>query len=204
MKTTDYWTDDKDGYLERNRHLDPAGLEDFFGKALDGIPWREKRRIKSVCEYGCNVGLNLSALKNHFTGADKYGFDLNFEALCIANNIDGVAAEYGNLLELPSVAEYDLVLTKGLLIHIHPDDIEKAYQNLYFQTNKYLLICEYYNPEPVEVTYHGRDGLLFKRDFAGDLLDKYPDLKLIDYGFRYHRDEYPQDDITWFLLRKEK
>jgi spore coat polysaccharide biosynthesis protein SpsF len=33
-------------------------------------------------------------------------------------------------------------------------------------------------------------------------MDRYPDLKLIDYGFHYHRDRYPQDDITYFLLKK--
>ena len=28
-------------------------------------------------------------------------------------------------------------------------------------------------------------------------------LKLIDYGFIYHRDNsFPKDDITWFLLEK--
>ena len=29
------------------------------------------------------------------------------------------------------------------------------------------------------------------------------DLRLVDYGFSYHRDRaFPQDDITWFLLEK--
>lgn len=198
MKTTDYWANDKDGYLERNRHLSHEGLLDFFDEALELVPWR----ADTVCEYGCNVGLNLKALNRLFPEANLRGFDLNPEAVKIANEIDGVIAEVGNLLEAKD-GKYDLVLTKGLLIHIHPDDIETAYRNLYNMTGRYLLICEYYNPTPVEVEYHGKSGLLFKRDFAGDMLDTYPDLKLIDYGFRYHRDEYPQDDLTYFLLRKE-
>jgi len=34
-------------------------------------------------------------------------------------------------------------------------------------------------------------------------LDKYPDLKLVDYGFSYHRDNnFKQDDVSWFLLEK--
>jgi hypothetical protein len=46
---------------------------------------------------------------------------------------------------------------------------------------------------------------LFKRDFAGEMLERYPDLELIDYGFVYKRDNnFPQDDITWFLLKKTK
>jgi len=44
---------------------------------------------------------------------------------------------------------------------------------------------------------------LFKRDFAGEMLDRYPALKLLDYGFVYRRDPlFPQDDMTWFLLEK--
>jgi spore coat polysaccharide biosynthesis protein SpsF len=55
----------------------------------------------------------------------------------------------------------------------------------------------------VEVPYRGNSGKLFKRDFAGEMLDRYSDLQLLDYGFGYHRDpQFPVDDITWFLLEK--
>ena len=67
----------------------------------------------------------------------------------------------------------------------------------------HILIAEYYNPAPVEVSYRGNSGKLFKRDFAGEMLDRYADLHLLDYGFGYHRDpQFPVDDITWFLLEK--
>ena len=33
----------------------------------------------------------------------------------------------------------------------------------------------------------------------------YPDLELMDYGFCYSKDNnYPQDDMNWFLLKKIK
>ena len=55
----------------------------------------------------------------------------------------------------------------------------------------------------VTVNYRGNSDRLFKRDFAGELMDRYP-LRLIAYGFSYHRDNYfPQDDSTWFLLEKK-
>jgi spore coat polysaccharide biosynthesis protein SpsF len=45
---------------------------------------------------------------------------------------------------------------------------------------------------------------LFKRDFAGEMLEQFADLRLIDYGFAYRRDPaFPQDDITWFLMEKK-
>ena len=207
MKTTDYWTDDKDGYLERNQYLDYKGLVNFFtgGVELPYIAWQHQHginKISSICEYGCNVGLNLRVMEGMFPEADIHGFDVNFDAVEIANELEDVTAEYGNLLD-PDNVVYDLVLTKGLLIHIAPEHIETAYESLYNMTGKYLLICEYYNPYQVEVEYRGKNGLLWKRDFCSEMLDKYEDLTLIDYGFRYHRDANPQDDVTWFLIQKE-
>jgi spore coat polysaccharide biosynthesis protein SpsF len=94
-------------------------------------------------------------------------------------------------------------LIKGVLIHINPDYLGKVYDLLYSIASRYICIAEYYNPKPVEVTYRGNEGKLFKRDFAGEMMDKFPDLKLIDYGFVYHRDyKFPQDDMTWFVLEK--
>jgi len=44
-----------------------------------------------------------------------------------------------------------------------------------------------------------RDG----SDFAGEVLDSYSEMRLLDYGFAYHRDTAcKQDDTTWFLLEK--
>jgi spore coat polysaccharide biosynthesis protein SpsF len=95
------------------------------------------------------------------------------------------------------------VLIKGVLIHINPDVLQKVYQNLYDASLKYICICEYYNPVPVTINYRGHVDRLFKRDFAGEIMDKFPDLKLVDYGFVWKRDNnFPQDDATWFLLEK--
>ncbi len=61
------------------------------------------------------------------------------------------------------------------------------------------MVAEYYNPTPVAISYRGHNDRLFKRDFAGELLDLYPQLQLVDYGFVYRRDpSFPQDDLTWF------
>ena len=66
-----------------------------------------------------------------------------------------------------------------------------------------MLICEYYNPSPVSIEYRGHSDRLFKRDFAGEIMDRFTDVQLVDYGFAYHRDiSFPQDDCTWFLLEK--
>ncbi|MGH8240704.1 MAG: pseudaminic acid biosynthesis-associated methylase, partial [Steroidobacteraceae bacterium] len=98
----------------------------------------------------------------------------------------------------------DLVLIKGVLIHLNPEVLPVAYRKLHEAAGRWILICEYYNPTPIAVTYRGHADRLFKRDFAGEMLETFPDLHLVDYGFVYRRDPvFPQDDITWFLLEKK-
>jgi len=64
------------------------------------------------------------------------------------------------------------------------------------------MICEYYNPTPVSVEYRGNKERLFKRDFAGEMINRF-NLRLIDYGFNYQHDYYlTNDDTTWFLMEK--
>ena len=64
-------------------------------------------------------------------------------------------------------------------------------------------MAEYYNPTPITIPYRGHTEKLFKRDFAGEMMDNFSELSLNDYGFAYHRDTaFPQDDISWFLLEK--
>ncbi len=75
---------------------------------------------------------------------------------------------------------------------------------MFASASRYILVAEYYNPQPTEIAYRGHSGRLFKRDFAGELMDRFPDLSLVDYGFVYRRDaNFPQDDLTWFLMEKK-
>ncbi len=69
---------------------------------------------------------------------------------------------------------------------------------------RYLLISENYSAHPIDVVYRGQSGQLHKRDFAGEILEAFPDVSLVDYGFTYHRDPrwFPQEDVTWFLMEK--
>ena len=109
----------------------------------------------------------------------------------------------GSFTEFTSKKKFDLVISRGVLIHLNPDDLEKAYKQLYDYSNKYILISEYFNPTPVSVEYRGFQNKLFKRDFCREILNLYKDLVLIDYGFLYSSDKnYKYDDVNWFLLEK--
>ena len=131
--------------------------------------------------------------------------EINAKAIQKLKNISGVKIFEGSILNFTfkDLGQFDLTFTAGVLIHINPDSLPEVYSKLYECSNKYILIREYYNPKPIEVNYRGNTERLFKRDFAGEIMDLFPDLELVDYGFQYHRDtNFPMDDSTWFLMKK--
>ena len=91
-----------------------------------------------------------------------------------------------------------------MLIHINPDHLSVAYDRLYTSSQRYILVCEYYSPVPVAISYRGHDDRLWKRDFAGEMMERFPELRLVASGFlTRHHQYWPQDDQNWFLLEKK-
>jgi pseudaminic acid biosynthesis-associated methylase len=160
--------------------------------------------VKSILEYGSNIGLNLLAIRNILPQAELSAIEINEESVNeLKNKIVDIKVHQMSIFDYVPEVKQDLVLIKGVLIHINPDELLTAYKLLYDSSERYICIVEYYNPTPVTIKYRGHENKLFKRDFAGELMDQYEDLKLVDYGFIYHRDNnYQQDDMTWFLLEK--
>ena len=170
--------------------------------ALWSTMLRAAHSVENVLELGCNIGLNLIALQRLRPGIALAGYEINESAARIARKNTGADIVCGSVLEKLDCKVVDLTFTCGVLIHINPDKLRNVYANLYEKSQRYVLVAEYYNPSPVAINYRGNEGKLFKRDFAGDLIDGFG-MKLIDYGFTYKRDNWaPQDDVTWFLLEK--
>jgi spore coat polysaccharide biosynthesis protein SpsF len=165
---------------------------------------RKTSNIHSVIEFGANIGLNLKAINKLLPEAVLSAIEINAKAINLLKKWKKVKYLYEmSLFDFNPDTKRDFVLTKGVLIHINPEMLKNVYELLYNTSNRYICIAEYYNPTPVSITYRGNENKLFKRDFAGEFLDKYEDFKLIDYGFQYRKDiNFPQDDITWFLLKK--
>ncbi len=159
--------------------------------------------IKSVIEFGANLGRNLVVIKELMPHVELSAVEINQKAVEKLKLLDVEKVYYQSILDYAVDYERDFVFTKGVLIHINPDRLQDVYDLLYKTSRRYICLAEYYNPTPVKVDYRGHKNKLFKRDFAGEMLDRFKDLKLLDYGFVYHRDNnFPQDDINWFLLEK--
>jgi spore coat polysaccharide biosynthesis protein SpsF len=190
-----------DEYTDRNRGPGlVAANAAFFSRVL-----ARTRNVRCILELGSNRGLNLAALRQLLPEAQLSAVEINEKAASeLAANLDAVDLHCTSILDFQPCTTWDLVFTKGVLIHINPEDLPAVYELIHCSASRYVLVAEYYNPKPVEVPYRGHAGKLFKRDFAGEMLDRFPDLSLLDYGFVYHRDpNFPQDDLTWFLMQKQ-
>lgn len=190
-----------DEYIDRNKgqHI-LASNTALFSKILSRTD-----NVKSVIEFGANIGMNLVSIHQLLPDADLAGVEINENAAKQLRDLGYVKVFAQSVLDFSCNHTFDLTLSKGVLIHINPDHLSTIYNVLYKTSARYICLAEYYNPTPVEIPYRGHAEKLFKRDFAGEMLKQYHDLKLIDYGFVYHGDiNYPQDDTTWFLLEKQR
>jgi spore coat polysaccharide biosynthesis protein SpsF len=196
-----FWAGDfgKD-YIRRNQGEELLATNlNFFVRAL-----ANSHGVKSCIEFGANIGMNLRALRLLYPNQEQYAIEINEEAV---NSLKEILPEdhihHGSILGFNVEKTCDLALIKGVLIHINPDVLPQVYDKLVAATNRYLLVCEYYNPVPVSIDYRGHKEKLFKRDFAGEIMDRHAGMQLVDYGFTYHRDpDFLHGDISWFLMQK--
>lgn len=185
-------------YIGRNRSdtLHSSNLH-FFSRVLASTGGK----VKSILELGANIGMNFQALRQLVPGIDYTGVEINTAA---SEELEKFGVEVFNsaIESFDSESEWDLVFTKGVLIHLNPESLASTYEKMVRLSSRYILVAEYFNPSPVAITYRGEEDRLFKRDFAGEILDTFEGVFLRDYGFVYSRGPFPQDDISWFLLEK--
>lgn len=199
------WTGDfGNDYIRRNDLVDwkiPLVAE-AFQQILSNI------KIDSVLEVGSNVGINLAAINSFMDKKVKiYAVEPNktaYDKLMENISITGVTKAWNcDAFHLPLADDsVDLVFTSGVLIHIHPDDLEKATDEIVRVSKKYILCMEYFSHEPEEKTYRGEEGLLFKKDFGAYYLDRFENLECVDYGFLWQRANKMFDNVNWWLFKK--
>ena len=166
--------------------------------ALEGLA------IHRVLEVGCNRGHNLRALSEVLgDDAEVFGVEPNEHALAAAiSAYDKVHAIAGSVFQLPFAdAYFDLALTIGVLIHISPEDLPRAMQEIARVSQRYILAAEYYAETDTPVQYRGLGDLLWKRDFQKHYQSTIPGLTLIRSGYWDVKDGF--DRTHWWLFEKE-
>ncbi len=196
-----FWSSEfGDNYI--NRNISQSFLNSNINMFKDVLSKTDE--IESILELGANVGMNLKAIKTILPDVTIDAVEINNEAAQKLEKSNLCRKVFQEPISTFNTKEmYDLTFTKTVLIHLDEKDLKVAYEKLFERSKKYILIAEYYNPNPVTIEYRGHQNKLFKRDFCSEIMSLFNNIELIDYKFIYSKDkDFPLDDITWFLLKK--
>ncbi len=155
-----------------------------------------------ILEVGANLGSQLQGLQAiGFT--NLYGIELQPYAVETSKqNTKNINLIQGSGFDIPFKDSYfDLVYTSGVLIHIHPDDLNTAMAEIYRCSKEYVWGFEYYSDEYTEILYRGRRDLLWKANFAVLYQNKFSDLELVKEIRIKYLDNDNRDSM--FLVKKK-
>jgi pseudaminic acid biosynthesis-associated methylase len=157
--------------------------------------------IKTILEVGCNVANQLRCLQA-MNYEHLYGIELQLYAVEKAKEITkGINIIQGSAFDIPfKDAYFDLVFTSGVLIHLSPNDVHFALDEIFRVSGKYIWGFEYYADTYQEIPYRDHSNKMWKANFAQLFLDRYPSLRLVqEQKYKYiHNDNVDQ----MFLLEK--
>ncbi|WP_299809985.1 pseudaminic acid biosynthesis-associated methylase [uncultured Roseibium sp.] len=168
--------------------------------------------VQSVLEMGCNIGANLKALRHLRPELAISGVEINKPAvdMLLADGFDGV--RQGSIIDIELDQKFDLVFTRGVLIHINPDKLEQTMKNMAAHSNKYVLIYEHFDHEVTELEHYSRrvpekeagQGYQYWRDFSGLFHSFHPDWEIVREGVRMTVDAKPHNkgDMHWTIFRR--
>lgn len=179
-------------YTSRNDRELPARVE-AFRQMLAGVP------IKRALEVGCNVGWNLTYLQA--LGINAYGIEPQAGAVAEAHQRGLSQVTQGSAFALPFADNsFDLVFTAGVLIHISPQDLPHAMNEIFRVSKRYVLYVEYDADYEEEIPYRGHTHALWRRDHRAAYARNLPRLRLLRAG--HWGWEYGFDCCGWGLFEK--
>src|SRR3990167_10812992 len=137
-------------YTDRN-NLGVQGMQDLAKKNFGHSQSQLYRqlfqgiRINTVLEVGCNVGYQLGILKKLKPNYKLTGVEPQAYALKLARkNYPQITFVKGNIFNLPFPDNsFDLVFTKGVLIHIHPQDLLRGLKEIHRVSKHFIAGLEY-------------------------------------------------------------
>lgn len=191
-------------YTERSQPTEAAtaGIAAAFGPVVGHMAAAPPR---SILEVGANVGRTLGGMAR-VTDAELWALEPNEVAragLAASGILPPERIVDGHAGDIPlDDGAVDLAYTSGVLIHVPPDAIEAALDEIHRVARRWVLCCEYFAPAERAITYRGRGDLLWNRDYGSLWMDRFDDLEPVAYGFFWRR-LTPFDDTTWWLFRKD-
>ncbi len=196
-------------YTDRNT-LSPDELDELYVKRygisrtdLNRRFLAEIPRNAKILEVGCNVGNQLLLLERMgFT--NLHGIEIQEYAIERATaRLPSAKLSEASAFEIPFPDSYfDVVFTSGVLIHIAPEDLQRAIAEMLRCTSAYVWGLEYYADKPTPVEYRGNQRMLWKMNYA-DLFVNHPNnLEPVKSEHLRYLDDPNVDSM--FLVRKKR
>jgi len=118
---------------------------------------------KKICEAGCNIGNNLSRFPENF---DVFGIDMNKNAIDKAKNrYPNFSFKQTDIKQTDFLdSSFDLVFTRGVLIHIPSDELDNVLKELFRISKKWIVNFEYFGEDGKMIKWIRGDELLWYRN----------------------------------------
>jgi len=118
---------------------------------------------KQICEAGCNIGNNLNGFPIDY---EVSGVDMNKHALEVAKKKHpSFKFKEGNLKKIPFKDKaFDLVFTRGVLIHVPNSDLDEVLMELFRISKKWIFNLEYFGKDENMIKWKRGNDLLWYRN----------------------------------------
>ena len=138
----DFW----DSYTDKNKDKDAKGIADFIYHICVAL------NVEWVCELGCGVGNNLQSFTR---GGCVIGIDKNKHAIEMAvEKYQGISFGLTDAMNTSFPDNnFDLVFTRGLMIHLTVDQVHKAIREMMRISKKYIFHLEYFGEDGGVIPY---------------------------------------------------
>ena len=153
----EYNTNLWDKYTDENKDNIQSEISTFIYFICLGLDARK------ICEAGCNVGNNLAKFPKDWS---VFGIDMNQHALNSAKKkYPKFSFQVENIKETSFPDSFfDLVFTRGVLIHIHPDEVDTVLEEFLRISRRWVFNLEYFAEEEKMIEWKRGKDLLWYRN----------------------------------------
>jgi pseudaminic acid biosynthesis-associated methylase len=156
--------------------------------------------LKSVIEFGCGTGHNLAAFRSIDPHMRLCGVEANRFAVDVAHGrVPEAEIHHTPAQDFVPQDKFDLVLTRGFLIHVPTDVLPDVLARMYQSAAKFILMGEHFAAEPAQELFRRRHDLQWARNFPGEMHVLYPDLLFVA---EWAPKKFVGDGVHWILLQK--
>jgi 2-polyprenyl-3-methyl-5-hydroxy-6-metoxy-1,4-benzoquinol methylase len=92
----------------------------FIDYKIQHVAYRLRdKKISTILDFGCGIGLSLSSIRKYFPDSDVWGYDVSEKSVAIAKNKSGLENIFSDVQKLPK-NNFDILFIANVFHHIPP------------------------------------------------------------------------------------